>query len=140
MKPQGFTLVEMVIVLIILGVLSAVAIPSYSDHLRKSARQEAKQLLLQAAVRQETQLLRTGAYAATMTALGYDADTVATGSGRYTVQVQSSSATGFVLAATPTGKGGQDDDPCGAFTVNHLGERGITTSATPAPTARSCWN
>ena len=52
----------------------------------------------------------------------------------------SSTANSFTLSAAPTSIGGQDGDPCGTFTINHLGERGIATSATPAPTATACWN
>jgi len=140
MRQQGFTLVEIMIAMVVIAILGAIAMPSYTSYMKKSARQEARQLLLQAAVRQETRLVRTGSYAASMSALGYAADSVPAGSGRYTVTVSAATANSYTLAATPTTKGGQNNDPCGTFTVNHLGERGITTAANPAPSAQTCWH
>ncbi len=140
MKQYGFTLTEVMITMVVITILGAIAIPSYSSHMKKSARQQARELLLQAAVRQETQFMRTGSYAASMRALGYAGNTVPVGSGRYNVTVTASTANSFTLSAAPTSVGGQDSDPCGTFTVNHLGERGIVTSATPAPSATVCWN
>ena len=138
-RQRGFTLIELVITMVVITILGAIAIPGYTGYLKKSARQEARQLLLQAAVRQETQRIRSGSYATAMTALGYDDGIVFTGSGRYRVAVGTGTPTRFTLTATPTGKGGQDSDPCGTLTINHLGERGITTTASPAPTVASCW-
>ena len=140
MRQRGFTLVGVMITMIVIAILGAIALPGYSSYMKKSARQEARQLLLQAAVRQETQLIRTGSYATGMSALGYDSDNVPVASRRYTVAVAASTANSFSLSATPGSKGGQNSDPCGTFTVNHLGERGISTSASPAPTVKSCWN
>jgi type IV pilus assembly protein PilE len=140
MKNKGFTLTEVMIVMAVVTILGTVAIPSYTGHLKKSARQEAKQLLLQSAVRQETHLIRNGQYANNMTSLGYGGNSVATDSGRYNVSVSASSTSSYTLSATPTSTGNQNSDPCGTFTLKHTGERGISTSADPAPTAKACWN
>lgn len=140
MNTRGFTLVEVMIVMIVVTILGSIAIPSYTQYLKKSARKEAQQLLLQAAVRQETHLVRNGRYATDMSSLGYASDSVATDSGRYTVSVSSGDNSSYTLAAKPTSTGGQSDDRCGTFTLNHFGERGISTSADPAPSAKECWN
>ncbi len=140
MKNRGFTLVEVMIVMVVIAILGAIAMPSYTQYLKKSARKEAQQLLLQAAVRQETHLVRNGRYAANMSDLGFASNSVATDSGRYTVSVSASTNSSYALAAAPTSKGGQDSDRCGTFTVNHFGERGISTTADPAPTADECWH
>jgi type IV pilus assembly protein PilE len=65
-KPSGFTLIEVMIVVVVIGILAAVAWPSYQDHVRKSNRAAAQQLMLDIASRQEQYLLDARNYTATL--------------------------------------------------------------------------
>ena len=61
-KLRGFTLIELLITVVIVGILSAVAYPSYLEHVRKAHRAEVTGLLLQNAHRLERHFARQGSY------------------------------------------------------------------------------
>ena len=129
-KPSsqvGFTLIELMIVVAVVGVLSAVAYPSYLDHVRKSRRADAQSYLMNVASRQQQYILDTRAYAATTAALNVSATTAVTA--YYTIAVVTGSATvpSFTVSATPLGT--QAQDKCGTLTLTETG------SKSPA----NCW-
>ena len=65
-RVRGFTLIELIIVIAIVALLVAVALPSYRDHVRKSRRAEAQAYLMSVAGRQSQFLVDTRAYATTL--------------------------------------------------------------------------
>jgi type IV pilus assembly protein PilE len=67
---RGFTLIELMIAVAIIGVLAAVAYPSYMDYVKKSNRAAAQAFLLTVAQRQQTHLMNNRAYANSLTSLG----------------------------------------------------------------------
>jgi type IV pilus assembly protein PilE len=71
-KALGFTLIELMIVVAVIGVLAAVAYPSYKDSVRKSRRVDAQSALTDAAQRLEAFYARNAQYTVDMTDLGYD--------------------------------------------------------------------
>jgi len=75
MKPgtwntKGFTLVELMIVVVIVAVLAAVALPSYQQYVRRSERSKAQALMLEISNREQQYLLDARAYTATIGADG----------------------------------------------------------------------
>lgn len=62
-KLRGFSLIELMIVVVIIGVLSAIALPSYQDHIRKGKRAAAKSILSDLANRQQAYLIDKRSYA-----------------------------------------------------------------------------
>lgn len=69
---RGFTLIELMIVVAIVGILAGIAYPSYVDHVRKGNRAKAQAFLMDVAQRQQSYLLIHRQYAADLQQLGYD--------------------------------------------------------------------
>ena len=113
-SSRGFTLVELMIVVAIVGILAAVAYPSYQDSVRKSRRADGKTALLQSVQVAERWFTQNNTYAGTPVA-------AASAEGHYTLAFVGN-ATTFTITATPGGL--QASDPCGALTVNELGVKG----------------
>lgn len=122
----------------VVGLLAAVAYPSYLDQVRKSRRVEAKNALLDLASRQERHFSTRNIYASTPDALGYSptafpVDVKSSSQVYYQLNVAVSSPyTTFSATATPVGT--QSTDKCGTYTINSLGQQGNTNA-----TASDCW-
>jgi type IV pilus assembly protein PilE len=157
-KPAcGFTLIELMIVVVVLGILAAVAVPQYTQYVTRSKRAGAKTVLLDQAALLERNFTTNGCYNRT-TVANCAAQSGATfalvsgvapaeGKASYVVTVDfSASATGqaYTLTATPcatagTCPGGSDttfaDAECGNLTLTSTGARGISGSGSVA----NCW-
>src|ERR687891_2609719 len=99
-KSPGFTLIELMIVVVIIGILAAVAYPQYRDFALRSNRAEAKALLVDAAARQERFFSDNNSYADDMTDLGYGANPAVSENSFYNVAVATDAA--FPNATTYT--------------------------------------
>jgi type IV pilus assembly protein PilE len=119
-KKKGFTLTELLIVIAIVGILTAIALPSYQTHIQKANRVAAQLALTKMAQEFERTSARQGDYPAGSTS---NTDT-------YTFLAVTSANT-FTITATP--KGSSVDDECGEMTINQAGQ---TTPSSPS----SCWN
>ncbi len=132
---HGFTLIELMITVAIIGILAAIAYPSYVDQVRKSRRTDAQSLLLQAANRQERYYTTEYEYAADMAALGL---TTETENGFYDVEVASADQDSFTIRADA--KGDQANDICTAFEINQLGEKTANDSdSASSDISLQCW-
>lgn len=131
----GFTLIELMIVVAIVGILSAVAYPSYTEYVRRGHRADARAGLLQAQQWLERAATATGAYPTELPAtLSWANDATK----RYTISIGGPATTSsFTLTATP--KGAQVGDKCGNFTVTHTGLRGAK-GVTTGDIVTECWN
>lgn len=134
---KGFTLIEMMIVVAIVGILAAVAIPSYRSHIVKAARVEAQTELLELAALQEKIFLNSNSYAFSVTAAyngtsagGLGRTSGQTKDGRYdlllvdgctSLAALSTAATNFVLVARPVTGGSQEGD--GNICISDSGQR-----------------
>ncbi len=139
-RCSGFTLIELVMVIVIVGILMAVALPGYQESMSKGRRADAKAGLMDAANRQERFMLDRSTYTEDMTQLGFGADPMVSEEGHYTVDVETPDtacpiATCYILTATPVAGGAQADDAkCTSFTVDSTGAKTATGSA-----AAECW-
>lgn len=120
-NAKGFTLIELMIVVAIIGLLAAIAIPSYRDFVVRSNRADAKIALAEVANLQEKYYSQFGTYADDLADLNFPE---AVGD-HYTVSVNNADATTYTLSAVPNAGSGQerDDTDCPEFTLDNFGNR-----------------
>ncbi len=119
-NQRGFTLIEVMIVVAIVGILSAIAYPSYAEYVRRGHRADARAGLLQAQQWLERAATATGTYPTTLpAALTWSSDATK----RYDIAFQAGNTNAaYSLTATP--KGAQTGDKCGIYTLSNTGVRG----------------
>jgi len=140
-ERQGFSLIELLIVLALMGILSALALPHYREHIQRSHRAHARAALLQAAQWMERAATVQGSYPRSDTsASAIPAGLLVVEGGRYTLSADSPNGDSFTLRAQAQGP--QASDPCATFELTHTGQRAqVATPTVPTPlTALECWN
>ncbi|MES1938937.1 type IV pilus biogenesis protein PilE [Salinisphaera sp. T5B8] len=130
---KGFTLIELMITVAIVGILAAIAYPSYLDQVRQSRRADAQSALLQAANRQERYFTTQYTYADTLDKLGMPA---VTENDAYTLNVRGD-ANGFVITATA--QNDQVNDDCTSLTINERGEKTANGEGPNTAISQRCW-
>jgi len=143
-RQRGVTLLELMTVVMIIGTLAAIAIPSYRSYLMRSQRSDATAALLRVAQAQEKFYLQNNRYA-TNAELGLGPPAglgiVRTEHQFYTVALGAVADTtlSFLATATPVAGGPQAKDvACATFTIDQQGTRGAQNSASSDNT-ESCW-
>lgn len=132
MIKQGFGLLEMFIVVLLLGMLSTIAYPAYQQYVLRSYRAEAITLLLTVANKQEQLLADYGEYSADLQRLGVPSGQSASGRYRFQVKLLSNNQA-YTLLMTAQGPQ-QQDHQCRRYSLNQLGQRNSELSE-----PISCW-
>ena len=132
---QGFTLLELMIVVAIIGILAAIAYPSYQDSVRKSRRADARAVLLEAVQFMERRYTEnlTGGYAGVTLPTTLQASPKDGSTKYYNITLTNLAANTFTLNAAPTGA--QSSDVCGTLTLTNAGVKGQASGKT----VDQCW-
>lgn len=130
---HGFTLIEMLVAVTIIGILASIAYPSYTAHLIRVRRIDGQSGLLDLAARLERFYYQNNTYSgASFEKLGSHP---ASQQGYYRFQITGQTATGYDLAAVPVGSQLKYDTECGALTYDQMNTRGQTGGGS----LRECW-
>jgi type IV pilus assembly protein PilE len=138
-SQRGVTLIELMVVMAIIGIIAAIAIPSYRRYVVRANRSDAKTALLQTAQALERCYTNSTPYA-------YDSavcDAAVTlpftvPSGHYVIDAAGGAvaAQTFTLTATPQGAQATDDPDCAVFSLSQTGVQGVVGATLPA---LDCW-
>lgn len=131
---SGFTLVELMVVVVVVAILAAIAVPSYRTFILKSHRDDAKTALATLQLAQEKYRGNNLTYAAGLSDLGLSA---ASPQGYYTIAIQSAavSTSAYEANATATGQQTADTD-CQKLAVT---QAGFSTDSTKTTNPSACW-
>ena len=159
-KTRGFTLTEVMIVVAILGILAAIAIPSYQQHVMKTRRAECTGSLMTLASQMEKFYAENNTYDASAAASPCDGggttfpcdpnpsrfidECPADGSGpkTYDLKINSASGTSFEVRAIPVSGAPMKGDPdCRVLTLDNTGLKGVDAGSGASPTKSwdECW-
>jgi type IV pilus assembly protein PilE len=131
---RGFTLIEIMIAVAIVGILAAIALPSYQEYVARSRRLDAQSTLLEAAQFMERFYTQNGSFAnAALPAALQVSPAGSTGTRVfYNITLSTLTAATYTLQAAPANA--QANDTCGNLTFNQNGVRGVGSS-----TVANCW-
>ena len=141
---RGFTLIELMIVIVIVAIVSAYAYPSYMRYIVNTKRTAATSVLLQVADRQQQFFMDSKTYTADLTNLGFpsnpleisdDGRSMASGDSDnvYSVALSNVTVTTYTITATPLNVQLSRDTDCGALTFDQSGAKGAGGSV------EDCW-
>ncbi len=136
-KHQGITLIELMIVVAIMGIMAAVAFPSYMSHVQKTKRADGQTKLLEIMSLQERHYSLNNTYVVLSGLSAYSSDSVTSDEGNYVVTAAAcGSGLGSCVQLTATPQGSQaDDTECGSLTYSSTGAKGESGTGT----VDDCW-
>ncbi|GMQ89644.1 MAG: type IV pilin protein [Gammaproteobacteria bacterium] len=141
-QPRGFTLIELVIAMVVIGILAAIAFPSYTNYMLQVRRSDCAGALIQLASVMERDFSRNNNQYRDVTAAGINlfpntCPIDGGGATTYTLTIPVLTPSTYTLVATPgdaLGAGPQANDPCGTLTLTNLLQKGQAVG-----TVADCW-
>lgn len=149
---RGFTLIELMIVVLIISIIATVAYPNYISSMQKTRRSDAIASLNEVARLQEEFFVRNRSYAETLVKLGYGSNTIDSQQTEYDLSMTvtpsgcaagTTICTGYVVTAVPNTNtsqkiGQQKDDTCQSFSLDNLGHQ-TSKNKSNSDSSAKCW-
>ena len=130
-RQLGFTLIELMIAVAIVGILAALAYPSYDEYVKRGNRAEGQALLSDASARQERYYTQNYKFTTSISSL-YGGDSAKSANDKYQLEIEQVPGDGgYTLIAAPQ----FTDAKCGNFTLTAKGDRSISGTKD----ADYCW-
>jgi type IV pilus assembly protein PilE len=131
---KGFTLIELMIVVAIIGILASIAVPAYTRYVQRSKRVDCEGVMISIANALERRFTQINSYATGGLPAGFSCPSGG-GAATYTLALPAANltATTYTITAAPTGS--QSGDACGTLTLTHTGVKGMATGQT----IDQCW-
>ncbi|SJM91319.1 Prepilin-type N-terminal cleavage/methylation domain-containing protein [Crenothrix polyspora] len=147
-KLRGFTIIELLMALGIVGILAAITYPSYSEHIAKSKRAEAQAALVAFANAMEVwKMQHNNSYLQAAGTDGAPTDTgspqlalfssdvpISGGTATYNLTISAVTNATYTLTATPVAT-----DACGTLTIDNMGIKAPLTVTDANGVAINCW-
>lgn len=123
---QGFTLMELLIAVAIVGILATIAYPNYLDHIYKTRRSDGQTALMNVASYLEAYYTQNNSYTdATLTGMGLTANSP---QNYYTISISSLTTMSYTITAAPVAGSQQAGDSCGTLTLTNTNVKGPSIS------------
>jgi len=129
---SGFSLIELLIVIAIIGILTGLTYPSYNHYLTTTRRNYATTALTDLAARLEQYYIQNNSYSgATLSSLGMSD----INKNYYQLKIDQATDDQYTISANPKGKQAEYDSACGALILDQAGNKSITGRGT----SQECW-
>jgi len=138
-RSRGFTLIELMIVVAVIAIIAAIAIPNYLRYGYRARRVDGQQMLLTIANAEERYYATNNQYTLDATQIGFASKTPASNDGYYIAGLAAASTSGQAYTATATPTGSQTHDACGPLSIDNTGTKLPSASQTAYNTNGNCW-
>lgn len=139
-RSAGFTLIEMLVAVAILGILTAIAVPSYSKYVERTRRADAQEKLLDLAAQMERTFFVQNQYPADSDAILLQLGGRTSKDGYYTVTITNAAPFNtYTLTATAVaGRSQSGDTECASFSIDNTGNK-TSLDKYNNPSTAVCW-